>query len=184
MVKRIINSIDIVKNFGLKSKFFNESIKYLKQKALTAQKNRFEENFKNWKKKYQKIYGESPLNTNLFIKQTYFILLLKSLIIIKISKIKTLELKDAFSFWKSNSLEGQFLDEIENFCWIDVSIEQINNINYLLELSELALQDLFFDIYQEIFFTKTRHKLGEFYTPSLLVHKMVDNLYNFGQKIL
>jgi len=184
MVKRIINSIYIVKNFGLKSKFFIESIEILNKKASTIQRELFEENFKEWKENYNKIYGESSLNTDLFIKQTYFVLLLKSLIIIKLASSKNHDLEVAFEYWKSNNLERSHLFEFERFYWIDANIKQMEKIYHLLEFTELGLQDLFFDLYQQIFFTKTRHKLGEFYTPSHLVHKMVDDLYKFGLKIL
>ncbi len=184
MVKRIINSVDIVKKFGLNSKFFNESFKILKRKASTSQGDLFKKNFKEWREKYQKIYGQSASDINFFIKQTYFIMLLKSLMFIKLANKNNIELEENLDYWNFFGSKGLNVFEFENFYWIDINIEQIKNIYHQLESSEFALQDLFFEVYQQIFFTKTRHKLGEFYTPSHLVHKMINNYYEFGLKIL
>ncbi len=184
MDKRIITSADIARAFGLKSKIFNESVLFLKKKASFNQKDLFNENFKEWKENYNEIYGESSISTDLFIRHTYFALLLKSLIIIKLAKVKNLNLERALRYLKSNNLEIVHLVEFEKFYWIDISKELFEKIHNHLKFTKFGLQDLFFDIYQQIFFTKTRHKIGEFYTPSNLVQKMVDDFYQFGVKVL
>ncbi|HDZ19224.1 MAG TPA: hypothetical protein ENH75_13065 [archaeon] len=49
---------------------------------------------------------------------------------------------------------------------------------------KVAKGDLFNNLYQQIFLSDLRHKSGEFFTPSLLVSKMVDDTYKFGKKVL
>ena len=184
MAKSCIKSIDIAEIFGIKSKIFKELKEFLKVYASTNQKALFEENFNKWKNNFYKIYGETFLSPNLFIKHTYFVLLLKSFVIIKLGNVRKLSLEEAYQFYKSNSFMDLCLIEFKIFYWIDVSEDLIKKIYHLLNFSELDAQDLFFDLYQQIFFPETRHKIGEFYTPSLLVNKMINNSYTFGLKVL
>ncbi len=184
MANRCIKSIDIAEIFGKGSKIFNDLIEFLKKNASINQKDLFEENFDNWKRIFRGIYGEPSLTPKFFIKHTYFVFLLKSLVIIKLANVKKLSLEDAFKYYKSNSFIDSYITEFKSFYWIDVSEDLIKKIYKLLNYSELEAQDLFFDLYQQIFFSQTRHKIGEFYTPSLLVHKMINNIYKFGLKVL
>ena len=184
MGKIHIKSIDIAEIFGLRSKFFDELKEYLKIHASTNQKELFEENFDKWKRIFNIIYGESSLNSNFFIKQTYFVLLLKSLVIIEYANVKKRSLEEAYDYYKSNNFIDSYITEFKHFYWIDVNEDIIKRIYQFLNYSELEAQDLFFDLYQQIFFSQTRHKIGEFYTPSLLVHKMINTTYKFGLKVL
>ncbi|MCJ7650730.1 MAG: SAM-dependent methyltransferase, partial [Candidatus Lokiarchaeota archaeon] len=45
-------------------------------------------------------------------------------------------------------------------------------------------EDLFHELYQQVFISETRHKIGEFYTAPTLVKEMVDDSYALGMKIL
>ncbi|MFX1325982.1 MAG: class I SAM-dependent DNA methyltransferase, partial [Promethearchaeota archaeon] len=49
---------------------------------------------------------------------------------------------------------------------------------------KFAKEDLFSQLYQQIFISDIRHKRGEFFTPLHLANKMVDDFYDFGSKIL
>ncbi len=183
--KKFINSKDIAKFFGLSSKFYYESIKYFEKKILSKKKE-FEAKFQQWNKTFKKIFSESEsLSSDLFLKHTYFALLLKSLIIIKLSFIQNIDFEECYDDCKNNNLEAFNLFEFGYFYnWTNFNKKLFEKIYSIIEFTSLAYEDLFLDIYQQIFFTITRHKIGEFYTPSNLVRKMVDDLYNVGLKVL
>ncbi|TFG25894.1 MAG: hypothetical protein EU532_11170, partial [Promethearchaeota archaeon] len=92
MAKRRINSKDVGEIFGLDSKIFKESLTFLKKNAENGLITEFKKNFENWKKNFDEIYGEPSLASNLFLKHTYFVLILKSLILIKLANKKNLKL--------------------------------------------------------------------------------------------
>ncbi|MFW9898943.1 MAG: Eco57I restriction-modification methylase domain-containing protein [Candidatus Thorarchaeota archaeon] len=183
--KKFINSKDIAKFFGLSSKFYYESIKYFEKKILSKKKE-FEAKFQQWNKTFKKIFSESEsLSSDLFLKHTYFALLLKSLIIIKLSFIQNIDFEECYDDCKNNNLEAFNLFEFGYFYnWTNFNKKLFEKIYSIIEFTSLAYEDLFLDIYQQIFFTITRHKIGEFYTPSNLVRKMVDDFYNVGLKVL
>jgi len=181
---KILNRKEIEKVFGLRSNIYETSIQYLKKKAV-SKKEKFNEKFKKWNEIFYEIHGESEaFNKELFIKYTYFALILKLFVIIKLSIIQNLDFNDAYEDCKSNNLDLLHIFEFENFYWVDFNRSQFEQIYNYLEATTFARQDLFIDIYQEIFFTVTRHRIGEFYTPTTLVYKMVENSYSFGSKVL
>ncbi len=185
--KKIIDSEYIKRFFGLRSQFFTRVMKYLEKKAISRKKN-YDNRFKQWFTIFKSIYGEiNSLNSEFFLKHTYFALILKSLLIIKLSINQNLDIDDAYADYISNNLETLHLPEFNRvFYWVDLDKKMFEKIYEILEFSNFSLQDLFIDIYQQIFFTMTRHKIGEFYTPSKLVKKMVDDSYDFnrGLKVL
>ena len=179
--KDLINREDITRLFGLKSHFFTEIMRYLEKEAI-SKKEEFEEKFRMLK---ANIFGESSeLDSNLFLRYTYFALLLKSLIIIKLSIIQNLDFEECYEDNISNNLEALHIFEFDYFFWTDFKKKAFEQIYNTLEFTTFAQQDLFIDIYQQIFFSITRHKIGEFYTPSNLVRIMLDDFYEFGLKIL
>ncbi len=185
--KKIIDSEYIKRFFGLRSQFFTRVMKYLEKKAISRKKN-YDNRFKQWFTIFKNIYGETnSLNSELFLKHTYFALILKSLLIIKLSINQNIDIDDAYADYISNNLETLHLPEFNRvFYWVDLDKKMFEKIYEILEFSNFSLQDLFIDIYQQIFFTMTRHKIGEFYTPSKLVKKMVEDSYDFnrGLKVL
>ena len=182
--RRIITREDISKIFGLRSNIYTESIKYLESKSHTK-KEKFQEKFIKWKEIFYDLHGESEaLNKELYLKYCYFALILKLFIIIKLSIIQNLDYEDAYRDYKSNNLDIFHIFEFDNFYWCNLNKSVFERVYNFLESSTFARQDLFIDIYQEIFFTVTRHRIGEFYTPSSLVHKMVDDSYKFGVKVI
>ncbi|MFX1258408.1 MAG: Eco57I restriction-modification methylase domain-containing protein [Promethearchaeota archaeon] len=184
-IKKEINNVDIGNLFGLRSNFYIESIRYLEKKAI-SKKDKYEEKFQKWSAIFNKIYGESQsLNSKLFLKHTYFALLLKSLIIVKLSVIQNLEFEEAYDDCRSNNLEALNVFEFEEFYyWTDFKKKLFEKLYNIIEFTTYAREDLFLDIYQQIFFSVVRHKIGEFYTPSNLVRKMVDACYDFDLKVL
>ena len=185
--KKIIDSEYITGYFGLRSQFFVRVMKFLEKKAI-SQKENYDKKFKQWFTIFKSIYGEiNSLNSEFFLKHTYFGLILKSLLIIKLCINQNLDIDDAYDDYISNNLETLLLPEFNRvFYWVDLNKKIFEKIYKILEFSNFALQDLFIDVYQQIFFSVTRHKIGEFYTPSKLVKKMVDDSYDFnrGLKVL
>ena len=181
--KKVLTSQDIEEFFGLKSDFFSQSIIYLEKKSKVKEET-YEQKFQYWKQVFRNIYDDST-GEDLFLKHTYFALLLKSLVIINLSIIQNLEFEDAYEDYITNDLEALNIFEFGTFFyWTDFSKKLFEIIYNIVEINDFALEDLFIDIYQQLFFSITRHKIGEFYTPNLLVKKMVDDFYDFGLKIL
>ncbi|MFX0073544.1 MAG: class I SAM-dependent DNA methyltransferase [Candidatus Hermodarchaeota archaeon] len=184
MAEKIINSRDIERIFGLKSQFFNDTITYLKKMANNSKKNEFVRNYDSWKSCFEEIYGKGYVNEELFIKHSYFALLLKAIIIIRLYKTQIDKSDQIYNIWKSDSLEFLDMDENSYFYWTYLSKNMFDKILSLTSSADFALEDLFFDIYQQLFLPSTRHKSGEFYTPVTLVHKMIKNHYIIGDKVL
>ena len=182
--KKIITREEIANIFGLRSSIYTNSIKYLENEA-NSKKEKFAEKFKKWRAIFYDLQGESDaLNKELYLKYCYFALILKFFVIIKLSVIQNLDYEDAYEDCVSNNLDIFHIFEFDNFYWCDLNKPIFEKIYNFLESSSFARQDLFIDIYQEIFFTITRHRIGEFYTPSSLVHKMIDDSYKFGSKVI
>lgn len=181
--KQVIDSKSITQIFGLRSNIYKLAMEYLEKQAKGAQKKKYEEKFNDWKDIYREIYGGS-LDSELFLKHTYFALVLKLLVIIKLSIIQNLDLEEAYEDAILNNLEAFHVFEFENFYWTDINEKIFYLIFESIENTLYARQDLFIDFYQEIFFADMRHKIGEFYTPLNMVKEMVNDFYEFGQKIL
>jgi len=180
--KKIITSTDISKLFGLGSDIFKQTINYLEEETL-IHKEKFNKKLKQWKDIFTNIYGEE-IGLPLFLKHSYFSLLLNVIIINKLSIVQNLEIDDAYKMYKINNFELLRIPEFDVFFWTHIGFPQFKEIFILLENTTFSHQDLFHEIYQQIFLTITRHKIGEYYTSSNLVKKMVDNMYKFGAKTL
>ena len=113
-------------------------------------------------------------------------------------EFELIDLKNIFSLL--NNFSNDFSDFERNFGnWIFLNVEnnpkEINDMikqlvlnlhfiyNSILKI-EVLREDLFHHIYQELISASIRHSIGEFYTPSYLVRKMIINSYDFGNKVL
>ncbi|MHA1781950.1 MAG: N-6 DNA methylase, partial [Promethearchaeota archaeon] len=175
--KKIINSDFIKKNFGIRSEIFKESITYFKEIHKLNEKV-FHDEFKKWKQQYINIYRNN-LNIDIFYRYLYYIIILHSIIENKIKKVKTrinaIDLKYILRYLIP---QIDFLNEHEILGKIG------NKIFKKLNGGSFASEDLFQEIYQEIFFMELRHEKGEFYTFPNLVKRMVESEYTFGMKTL
>ena len=178
---RIINSEVITKLFGLNSDFYKESMSFLKN-ATTSEKN-YERNFKKWKKIFNRIYGRE-ISLDLFLKHTYFTLILKSLVVSKIMMSENLNFEDFNDNIIDNELNKHKIFDFDFFFWAPFNKELLKKIYDEVKNSSFAKQDIFSQLYQQIFIPGIRHKSGEFFTPSNLVQKMIDHLYYYGARIL
>ncbi|MFX1396434.1 MAG: Eco57I restriction-modification methylase domain-containing protein [Promethearchaeota archaeon] len=180
---RKINAEDISSIFGLRSRIYKLSIDYFSHNSKSTSKKEFKSKFNSWKEVYRSIYS-GVLDEGLFFKHSYFSSILKSLFLIKLGIIQNLDFEDVYEDSTSNDLEAFQIYEYNHFYWIDFPKELFEMIYEEVEDVAFALQDLFIDLYQQLFFADLRHKIGEFYTPLKLVKKMVDDSYRIGSKIL
>jgi len=148
--------------------------------------------YENWGKYLRIVYGTSVAEEELFMRHTYLAILAKLMVSSRLSEfppdneqiISVLE----GEFFKRQGIEN-FLEE-DFFSWIvrgnarDAGIEIARKLLSLLrnynfrQLSEDVLKSL----YQELVDPKTRHDLGEFYTPDWLAHRMVQKLIEQNEK--
>ncbi len=180
--KRILNFEGITNFFGLRSNIFKESINFLEKESI-SNREIFNNKFENWKLIFKNIYGDD-IDENLFLRHTYFALILKIIVCTKLSIIHDLDLEDAYDDFCVNNLELLQVFEFEYFNWINLSRKIFKKIYSTIEEVSFTRQDLFHELYQQLIFSITRHKIGEFYTPNNLIKKMVDDVYEFGLKVL
>jgi len=159
------------------------------------------EEFKEWKKLFIKIYSDRNCNKELFLTHTYLALLIKVILIrVVLSKIEfeLIDLKNIFSLL--NDFSNDFSHFERNFGnWIFLNVENnpkvindmIKQLVFNLRIiynsiikTEVLREDLFHHIYQELISASIKHLMGEFYTPIYLARKMIINSYDFGEKVL
>ena len=169
--KKIIGSKEISDLFGLSSKIYSEITKFLK-KQEQLKKIEFQKKFHRWESIFKNIYGKE-INTSLFLKHSYFASILKTLITVKARDLEEINLFEKYN-----------LPEFEYFFCPDLEKNEIDEINISLKNSLFSQQDIFQELYQQFFHAITRHKIGEFYTPSYLVKKMIEDVYVVGKKTL
>jgi len=166
--KKIISSREIGDLFGLNSPFYQNLFLFIKNKAK-KQNEIFQQKLSNWKSLFHKFYGQDT-TTQLFLKHTYFALLLKLFFITKI-------LPEKIS-------DDNHFQEFDIYRWLDLNPTIINEFEKSVSGKVFKKEDLFQVIYQQIFVMITRHKIGEFYTFPNLAQKMVRYFYKYGLKIL
>lgn len=180
-IRKSINSEVITEIFGLNSDIYQQFMSYLKDKKSTEKS--YETNLKKWKKYFTTIYG-NDLSSDLFLNHTYFALILKILAVYKIGLIKNQSYGEIFSSITDIENMNPKLFDFDFFFWIRINKELFQKVYDEIEGSKFEKQDIFSQLYQQIFKSDLRHKRGEFFTPSNLVNKMVNDSYEFGLKIL
>ena len=169
------NAHAIITQFGLKSKFFKDTMKILTDLAIKSNKL-FKKHYESWYSHFKNIYGVK-ITQDLFLKHTYYSIVLETLLLSKLRKYY--DEKGEYTFYKRF-----FSDEEVLFNWID-SEQHINIIdNNAQENVSFSHEDLFYELYQQVFISETRHKIGEFYTAPTLVKEMIDDSYALGMKVL
>ena len=93
-----------------------ECMRYLEEN-ITIRNEIYEEKFKKWESLFKNIYGE--LNSELFLRHSYFALILKVILIIKLCLIQNLDFEDAYEDCKEISLDELDLFEYDYFDWIN-----------------------------------------------------------------
>jgi hypothetical protein len=181
-------SENIVKDFGLRSHAFQVAAQSLLVlwDGLKEQPE-FAVVYEAWEKYLRIVYGSALADDELFVRHTYLAILAKLMVWARLAEGKAPDRAEIQAV-----LEGQFFKDqgIENFLeedffsWpargkarkegVEVArplLGLLRNYN-LRELSEDVLKSL----YQELVDPKTRHDLGEYYTPDWLAGRMVHKL--------
>ncbi len=166
-----IDSKQISKLFGLGSEIYSKAAKFLTQQG-SSKNIEFKKKYYLWESVFKNIYGKE-INDALFLKHSYFASILKTLILVKASSLKEVSL-----------IEKVDLPELAFFFCPDLERDVINEIQRVLKNSRFSPQDVFQELYQQFFLVITRHKIGEFYTPSNLVKEMINATYKVGMKTL
>lgn len=182
-------SENIVKDFGLRSHAFQVA-----EQELLAGWNRLKVKpqfgvvYEAWERYLRIVYGSALADDELFVRHTYLAILAKMMAWSRLSEGISVPGDDEIlavlegQFFKNRGIEN-FLEE-DFFSWpargearavgIEASrllLGPLRNYN-LRELSEDVLKSL----YQELVDPKTRHDLGEYYTPDWLAARMVRTL--------
>lgn len=171
------------------------------ERILFTKKFSEQESFKKWQDDFKFIYGTKYTDIRLYLIHSliYFIghyLLLKYIYKkeepflndeihqFNIQKIRTQVKRNCSKF---NLFEFVYFDPIEIYL-------NKNNINpYFKLLADITNYisnsdknpEYFFDYFvQKIIPQVVRHKTGEFYTPNFIVKKMVNESYEFGEKVI
>jgi hypothetical protein len=167
-VEKVIDSKKISDLFGIGSEIYNEITNFLEKQAKLDELV-FQKKYRLWKSIFKRIYG-SDIDHSLFLKHSYFALILKLLVARKLFARGKENIK---KFYQDHNLR-----ELEFFFCPDLKKDVINQIHILLKDSRFAYQDLFQKLYQQVFFIITRHKLGEFYTPPNLAIEIIIKIIN------
>lgn len=182
-------TVDIIKDFGVKTHAFrNASSTLLALWRGLKGKSEFDVVYENWEKYLRIVYGTSVAEEELFIRHTYLATLAKLMAWTRLAEGK----RSPDNAQILSVLEGQFFKDrgIENFLeedffsWVtrkeaqDEGIEVARRLLSLLRnynLRELS-EDVLKSLYQELVDPKTRHDLGEYYTPDWLAHRIARKL--------
>jgi hypothetical protein len=187
-------SEDIIKDFGVKSHAFqvtSETLLFL-WRDLKEEPD-YKVVYESWEKYLRIVYGSEVAEEELFCRHTYLATLAKLMAWSRLTegKIDNDQITSVLSgqFFKEQGGIENFLEE-DFFSWIvrenakDTGLECSRMLLSLLKnynLRELS-EDVLKSLYQELVDPKTRHDLGEFYTPDWLAHRMVHKLFEIDTK--
>jgi hypothetical protein len=169
--KKVISSKQLAEFFGLGTNFYIETSKFLKKQS-ELNKSSFQKKFRLWESAFKKIYGKD-IEQSLFLKHSYYVSILKLLVLLKVNTPINKTIFDHFNLTELNFFFCPELDKV-----------LISEVNQFLDGARLAKQDNFHELYQQVFHIETRHKIGEFYTPANLVEKMINEFYKIGLRTL
>ncbi|MGQ9854783.1 MAG: N-6 DNA methylase, partial [Candidatus Oleimicrobiaceae bacterium] len=180
---------NIIKDFGPRSHAFQvEAQSLLSLWNGLKEQPEFAVVYQAWEKYLRIVYGSALADDELFVRHTYLATLAKLMALVRLVEGKatpnTPQIQAVLEgqFFKDQGIEN-FLEE-DFFSWpareeargtgVEVACPLLGLLrNYnLRELSEDVLKSL----YQELVDPKTRHDLGEYYTPDWLAARMVQKL--------
>ena len=183
IIEKQMDSNEIVRIFGINSDIFKKVSDYF-EKIKILQEDEFNANYEKWNIKFLKIYDQD-CSQDLFLRQSYYVAILKIILICKINHDNNNDVNKYYNSYLSNSFKLlPNIDEFNFYNWLKLNKQIFKEIIEEIKNNIYINGDLFHTLYQQLFFLSTRHRIGEFYTPSSLVRKMIDDSYVFGQKIL
>ena len=157
--------------------------------------------YNKWYNYFVKIYGSKYTNLRLYISFALLYFLGYLFILKFILKCNIFSYFERFTTEKFDNLQEEIKNEYnENLFLFDdyfnpffKMLEDMNQDSYTKfmniidkEIFGLSIpKDYFFNFFIQNFFSNLiRHKSGEFYTPKFLAKKMVEESYEFGEKVL
>jgi methylase of polypeptide subunit release factors len=180
---------NIVKEFGIRSHTFHVA----GQRLLREWQNlknlpEYKVIYETWEKYLRLVYGSSVGDEELFMRHTYLASLAKLMACLRVSR-PTPQPHEALlesvlrgEFFKGQGIEN-FLEE-DFFSWPArpeahatgiLVARQLMNLLYKYDFSNLS-EDVLKSLYEELVDPKTRHDLGEYYTPDWLAVRMIRRL--------
>jgi len=189
---------NIIKDFGPQSHAFQVCTLRLREAWSNIKiQSEFSVIYETWGKYLQIVYGSPQDDDELFIRHTYLALLAKLMVWARLSGVPTALDTASQEDWLE-VLEGRLFKKqgIENFLEEDffswparsavqgVGLEVLRYLGSLLRnynLRELS-EDVLKSLYQDLVEPKTRHELGEYYTPDWLAARVVEQLLESNPK--
>ncbi|MHA2049680.1 MAG: HsdM family class I SAM-dependent methyltransferase [Promethearchaeota archaeon] len=176
-----LNSDLVTALFGLNSDIYSDLKEFLRSHALTEET--YESNFTHWKQAFKKIYG-NKITSELFLEHTYFVLILKLLVFLKIGTKNKQSFKSIFDEPFEERLKALGIFQYSYFSWPHIDEKMFSPLFEEVSKISFAKQDILSQLYQHIFIPDIRHRGGEFYTPLHLTERMIQYVYKFGFKVL
>ena len=186
-------SEDITKDFGIRSHAFQMVFQSLFSLWESLKdKPDYKVIFESWERYLKIVYGTLTAESELFCRHTYLATLAKLMVWSRLDQ-GDLKGKAIISVLDGNFFRGQGLEnfiEEDFFSWItrenakEIGVENAKMLNSLLNnynLRELS-EDVLKSLYQELVDPRTRHDLGEFYTPDWLAHRIIRKLMDENNK--
>ena len=195
----------------VKSLILNKKIRLILEE-VESELNQFEEllesrkiqqriEYNKWYKYFVKIYGSKYTNLRLYILFALLYFLGYLFILKFILKCNIFSYFERFTIEKFDNLQDKIKKEYnEKLFFFDdyfspffEILDDMNQDSYTKfmniidkEIFGLSIpKDYFFNFFIQNFFSNLiRHKSGEFYTPKFLAKKMVEESYEFGEKVL
>lgn len=197
----LLDGENLRKYFGIYSPLFYWCIDELR-KFFKENFEKIKHIYNQWQKDFEIAYNkEIEESEELFIRHTYLILLVKSIL------CKAFKEKLGFDNYRllnspkdlEDIINGVFLKragfpnliECDYFSWLQY-VDSKNKYDLLIKIfreidkfDKIKHEDIFREIYQDLVTYKIRHSLGEYYTPSWLANLMVKEIgFKAGMRVL
>ncbi len=169
---------DLVRRFGEHSPTFHQGRRLLEKLWQEVQSHSTARTkFAEWQNLLSLVYGSEVGDTDLFLRHTYLALLARVLVQVVLGPSPS-EPEDPASLLSGKSFQQKGLEnfgEADFFVWMEPHHPDIQafvralalRLRSTYDLSRIS-EDLLKGLYQELVDPKTRHDLGEFYTPDWL----------------
>ncbi|TFG09706.1 MAG: hypothetical protein EU535_08825, partial [Promethearchaeota archaeon] len=140
--------------------------------------------FDQWKRHFRLAYHDEEVGKELFLRHSYLSTLLKLILYKEFMNPEEYTrdfFKDLESYFEKRGIS---LFHYDFFRWVINVQDFCDDYFGKLKLMEFEATDIFRTIYQEMIIAGVRHRLGEYYTPEILCHKMVERAYSLGDRTL
>ena len=185
-------------NFNLER--FRKELNEL-EKLFIKDKINNETEFRKWQNDFKLIYGAKHTDIQLYITLALLYFIGHCFILKYVLKNDTKIINDNDFLLKIKKIKDRMKNElyhfnVSSFEYFDPILKKLNERNLRFFISafnklvnhvfELEIEPVYkFDfLMQNIISPSVRHKSGEFYTMPFLVRKMVEEKYEFGEKVI